>query len=453
MSVNASPSAFPVPRGPGARNPASRWWVLAAVECGNFVVYMDGFIVTLALPAMARHFGVGIHEIKWAVVAYLAAVTVTLLLAGRLADIWGRRLVTITGMTLHTLSAVLCALAPTMTALLVFRVLQGLGGALMLANVMAEISAVFPREERRVAMGVNVAVLAMAQVTGLIVGGLLTGWWGWRSVFLVPIVVGVVGLGLDLAVLGRQDRDRRTVHMDWGGAILSILVVGTPFFVLERLAADPTSPSGLGLVLAGAVLLWLFVVVERRSRHPLLDLGLFRSKGYVCGAVAASCYFMAATSAYFLLPLYAQIVRGLSPLSAGLIMLPVSLALTVTSQLTPRLGKGISARTLCTAGLACAAVGALALSPLGHATSFWLMLWPLLLLGMGGGIFHPPNNTAVLSDVAPEELGVANGFFTTARNFGQAIGTSIAAEILARHLHSAVEGPHAPLPSVGAPAY
>src|SRR4051812_45530880 len=114
-----------------AQGPASRWWVLAAVECGHFVDYMDAFIVTLALPAMARHFGVGIHEIKWVLIAYLASLTVTLLLAGRLADRWGRKPVTVAGVTLLSLSAALCALAPNLPALIVFRVLQGLGGALV----------------------------------------------------------------------------------------------------------------------------------------------------------------------------------------------------------------------------------------------------------------------------------------------------------------------------------
>ncbi|MGA2228068.1 MAG: MFS transporter, partial [Syntrophobacteraceae bacterium] len=159
-----------------SQGPAYRWWVLAAVECGNFVVYMDGFIVTLALPAMARHFGVGIHEVKWVLVAYLAAVTVALLLAGRLADRWGRKPVTVVGVALLTLGAALCALAPTLTTLIAFRVLQGLGGALVLANVMAEITAVFPKEERRRAMAVNASVLAMGQVTGLLLGGFLIDW-------------------------------------------------------------------------------------------------------------------------------------------------------------------------------------------------------------------------------------------------------------------------------------
>src|SRR5262245_46849239 len=123
-----------------ARTPAladRRWWIFAAVQCGNFIVYMDGFIVTLALPAMAREFGVGIHAIKWAVVSYLGALTVTLLVAGRLADLFGRRQITILGMALHAVAAALCAAAPTLGVLLVFRGLQGLGGAMVLANVMA----------------------------------------------------------------------------------------------------------------------------------------------------------------------------------------------------------------------------------------------------------------------------------------------------------------------------
>src|SRR5262245_17374103 len=322
----------------------SPWWTLVAVECGNFVVYMDGFIVTLALPAMAREFGVGIRSIKWVVVAYLGAVTVTLLLAGRLADLWGRRRVTIAGMTIHTLSALLCAAAPSLTALLAFRVVQGIGGALILANVMAEISAVFPHERRRLAMGVNASVLALGQVSGLVVGGLLTGWIGWRSIFLVAVAVGAAGLALDMVVLRRPTVSARPASIDWAGAILSILVVGTPFLLIERLSKGFWTARGLGLVLVGAVCVGLFIMVERRSSRPLVDLNLFRSRAFVCGSFAAACYFMAATSCYFLMPLYAQILMGLSPLLAGLSLLPMSVALTLASQLLPRVTKGVSAR-------------------------------------------------------------------------------------------------------------
>src|SRR5262245_34572594 len=324
----------------------SPWWTLVAVECGNFVVYMDGFIVTLALPAMAREFGVGIRSIKWVVVAYLGAVTVTLLLAGRLADLWGRRRVTIAGMTIHTLSALLCAIAPTLATLLAFRVLQGIGGALVLANVMAEISAVFPHERRRVAMGVNASVLALGQVTGLVVGGLLTGWLGWRSIFVVAVAVGIAGFVLETAVLRRVPASVAPASVDWMGAILSIVVVGRPFVLIERLSMGPWDSRSLALVVAGIACFWLFIVAERRSPRPLIDLRLFKSRAFVCGSAAASCYFMAATSCYFLMPLYAQILMGLPPLLAGLSLLPMAVALTLGSQLFPHITKGVSARVL-----------------------------------------------------------------------------------------------------------
>lgn len=267
------------------QRPAYRWWVLAAVECGNFVVYMDGFIVTLALPAMARHFGVGIHEIKWVLVAYLAALTLTLLIAGRLADRWGRKPVTVVGAALLTLAGALCALAPNLEALIAFRIVQGLGGSLVLANVMSEITAVFPKEQRRRAMAVNASVLALGQVTGLVLGGFLIGWLGWRSIFLVIVAVGGLGVVLDLAVLRNRATEPRG-SLDWRGAVLSVLVVGAPFVLIERLSWDFQDPVGVAFLLGSLILLGLFVAVERRSaqrpRTPI-SLGCWCSVGQAAG--------------------------------------------------------------------------------------------------------------------------------------------------------------------------
>src|SRR5262249_46204230 len=162
--------------------------------------------------------------------------------------------------------------------------------------------------------------------------------------------------------------------------------------------------SGLGLGLLCLSCLWVFVKVERRSSRPLVDLDLFRSRAFVCGSLAASCYFMAATSCYFLIPLYAQLLLGLSPLWAGLSMLPLSVALTATSQVAPGLTKGTSARLLTTGGLICAGTAVLLMSLFGRSTPYAHMIWPLILLGFAGGLFHPPNNTAVLAAVRPEEL-------------------------------------------------
>ncbi|MBD2719206.1 MFS transporter [Synechococcus sp. FACHB-909] len=424
---------------PGEAPPANpdRWWTLAAVECGNFVVYMDGFIVTLALPAMARQFGVGLPVLKWVIVAYLLTVTVTLLPAGRLADIWGRRRIVVIGMGVLVVTSVLCALAPTVEILIGFRVLQGVGGGLVLANVMAEITAVFPKQERRKAMAVNASILALAQVTGLVLGGLLIGQFGWRSLFLVILAVSLAGLILSLRILKARPRSQDRSAMDWTGALLAVVATSAPFLVIEQLSQEGLSPASLALLMGGAAALALFVGVEQRLPKPLLTLSLFRSRAFSFGSVAAAFYFVAAVACYFLLPLYAQLVLGRTPVMSGVLIVPLSLVLTATSLTVSSLGDRTGARTLSTAGMLCVSSGLVGLSWLGPDAADASIIGPLVLLGMGGGLFHPPNNSATLNTVPPQHLSVANGFLSTARNFGQAIGTALAASLLAHGLGAA----------------
>ena len=424
---------------PGEAPPANpdRWWTLAAVECGNFVVYMDGFIVTLALPAMARQFGVGLPVLKWVIVAYLLTVTVTLLPAGRLADIWGRRRIVVLGMGVLVVTSVLCALAPTVEILIAFRVLQGVGGGLVLANVMAEITAVFPKQERRKAMAVNASILALAQVTGLVLGGLLIGQFGWRSLFLVILAVSLAGLILSLRILKARPRSQDRSAMDWTGAVLAVVATSAPFLVIEQLSQEGLNPASLAILMGGAATLALFVAVEQRLAKPLLTLSLFRSRAFSFGSVAAAFYFVAAVACYFLLPLYAQLVLGRSPVMSGLLIVPLSLVLTATSLTVSSLGDRAGARTLSTAGMLCVSAGLVGLSWLGPDAADASIIGPLVLLGMGGGLFHPPNNSATLNTVPAQHLSVANGFLSTARNFGQAIGTALAAALLAHGLGAA----------------
>ncbi|ABB57384.1 MFS transporter [Synechococcus elongatus] len=416
------------------------WWALAAVECGNFVVYMDGFIVTLALPAMARHFDVGLPILKWVVVAYLLAVTVTLLPAGRLADIWGRKRIVVIGMSVIFISAWLCMLAPTVKILIACRVIQGIGGGLVLANVMAEITAVFPKQDQRKAMAVNASVLALSQVTGLVLGGLFIVQFGWRSLFLIILLVSLLGLILSIGILKLRSRTQGRASLDWIGALLAIGATSAPFIFVEELSKNLLNPSSLLLLAVGVVALLLFVFVEQRVRQPLLNLSLFRSRAFTCGSASAAFYFVSAVSCYFFLPLYAQLVLGLSPVMAGVLLIPLSVAITVTSLTIGRLGNRFSARTLSTIGLLCVSVALLGLSSLGANASSTAIIAPLILQGMGGGLFNPPNNTATLNQVPPENLSVANGFLSTSRNFGQAIGAAIAATLLAQGLSAAGAG-------------
>lgn len=409
--------------------PNRRWWVLGAVECGNFVVYMDAFIVTLALPAMGAQFGVGIHEMKWVMLSYMIALTSSLLVAGRLGDWIGRRTITLIGMAGLVVGSLACFSASSLDALVNWRAVQGIGGALVLANVMAEITAVFPKAERRRAMAINASVLAMGQVVGLLVGGALIGAFGWRSIFLVIAGISLVGMALDAFIL--SDRGRPAgVRFDPLGALLSLPLIGIPFLLVEVMASRSSEGFPWWLLASGLGLLAVFLLVELRMAAPLLDPRLFRLRAFVCGSFAAAAYFVAAASCYFLVPLYAQAVLGLTPFQAGLVMLPLSVALTVASQVIGGLSRYISARVVASFGLLCTTGGVFALSFLGPAAAIIVLAGIVALVGAGGGLFHPPNNTSVLAAVPQAMLGSANGFFTMARNFGQALGVSLAAAFL-----------------------
>ena len=417
-----------------AQGTARRFWALAAVECGNFVVYLDGFIITLSLPTIARDLGVALPVLKWVIVAYLLTVTVTLLPAGRLADIWGRKRILVVGMTVLVIGSLLSALAPTVQTLIACRVLQGIGGGLVLANVLAEITAVFPQQERRKGMAVNAAVLALAQLTGLVLGGLLIDQFGWRWLFLIMLTVSLVGLIMSIVILKPSPQPTCRASLDRIGATLSVAAVGAPFLFIEQLSGHLLNLTSLALPAGGLALLALFVFVERRAQRPLLDVSLFRSRGFMCGSAAAGFYFVAAASCYFLLPLYAQVVLGLSPVMAGLLLVPLSLVLSAGSLAVGRIGRRLGARTISSAAMLCVSGGLLGLSFLGPGASYAEIVWPQLVMGVGGGLFHPPNNSATLDHVPPEHLSVANGVLSTAQLFGQAIGAALAATLLAQQL-------------------
>jgi predicted MFS family arabinose efflux permease len=252
-------------------------------------------------------------------------------------------------------------------------------------------------------------------------------------------VIGVIGGGalvLDLMVLHNHPA-RPGAPLDWLGAALAAVVVGAPFLLIERLSRDFQDPLGLVFLLVSLIFLGAFLLVERRATWPLLELQLFRLRTFTCGAVAASCYFMAATFGYFLLPLYGQLVLGLSPFATGLLLVPLALALSGTSQLVGQWSSRFRARFLSSFGLICTSIAVLGMSLLGATPSYAYLVAVVMLSGAGGGLFNPLNNVSVLSGVARQNLGAANGFFTTARNFGQAIGAALAGTVLGQGLEAA----------------
>lgn len=422
-----------------AAAPGYRWWVLGVVQFGNLLAALDSTIVTLALPAIARDLRVGLGTAGWVAVAYLVTTAVALLVAGRVSDLVGRRRVFVAGLAVFTGASALCAAAPDDLTLIACRVVQALGAACLLANTNAITAAIFPPTERGRALGVNSTALGLGYALGLTLGGLLIGAFGWRSVFLINLPIGLVALSLALLVLSERavSPARRTFRgFDTAGALLSALGLGALVLGCQRMAIDRRiDPADVGLFAGGVVALGLFLLVERRARSPLLDLELFRAPSFRVGVVT-SVLFYAATQAFnVVLPFYGQLVLGLSAAATGLLITPYSVVVVVVSPFAGALADRFGADRLTTAGMLCAALAVFWLGAAGADPSVLAALLPGFLLGAAGGLFGPTNTHSALDAAPPDEASVAAALLNATRFVGWAVGASLAATLLDAALH------------------
>jgi EmrB/QacA subfamily drug resistance transporter len=414
-----------------------RWWAFAAVQSGFFMALVDGSVVNIALPTMLVDFNVDIETVKWVSIGYLFAITVSLLSIGRLADIFGRKRTTILGFATFTVASVLCALAPTFEVLVLCRVIQGLGGACLMANALAIIGALFPRDQRGHPMAIQALLVAVAQVTGPVLGGALIAASGWRSIFLINLPIGLLGLGLSLWALREQEVSpgrEKAGGFDWLGAALSVVALGALFMALEEFSDAPSKTMGTALLLVGIVALVAFVFVERRVPQPILALELFRARTFTLSSVAVACAILAIASVSFVMPFYLQVVLGYSPLQSGLLLTPTALGIVVAGPLAGTLMNRLSTRVLATVGLLIAVVALALIGQLNTGSQVSDVVMCLALLGFGMGLFFPPNNVSVMSETPPERLSIGAAFFSMMRMMGQFLGATVTAEILGNHL-------------------
>lgn len=417
------------------QGPNHKWWALVTVAIGTFMSTLDSSIVNISLPVILGYFHSGLATIQWVVLAYLLTITSLLLTFGRLADIWGRKKVYTIGFGIFTLGSLICGLAAAPSYLIGARVIQAVGAAMLQANGLAITNAVFPGKERGRALGINGTVVATGTTLGPTIGGLLVGAFGWQSIFFVNLPIGIIGIVLALLVLeeGRISvrREGAAARFDPLGAILIAIALITLLLALNRGdAVGWFSPQILGLFAVAIVCFVGFVIVERRVVAPLLDLTLFRIRSFATGSLAALCSFLAISANAFLMPFFLQLVLGFSPAEAGLLLTPTSLTLAVVSPLSGWLSDRLGARVLSSLGLALSALALFLLSRLTAGAHYSDVLFRLILLGIGGGIFNSPNTSAVFSSVPRDRYGVVGGFLSMVRNSGQVIGVALAGALV-----------------------
>jgi EmrB/QacA subfamily drug resistance transporter len=423
---------------PPSSNPTTRSAALLVAALSSFLTPFMASATNVALRAVGSEFSMSAVLQAWVGTSYLLAAAVFLVPMGKVADIAGRKKVFMWGILIYTLASLLCTLAPTGLVFITFRVLQGIGSALIFGTSVAILTSVFPAGERGRVLGISTAATYSGLSLGPVLGGLMTGLAGWRSIFWVNVALGVIILPLAFFRLKGEWAEAAGERFDWVGS----LVYGASLAAAMLGFSQLPSSLGIGLLLAGIVGLSAFIAWEMRTGSPILNMGLFRGNAaFTFSNLAALVNYSATSAVGLLLSLYLQYIKGLSPETAGLTLVAQPVVMAVLSPLAGRLSDRIESRTLASAGMALTTVALVPFIFLSAQTPDWVVILDLAVLGLGFGLFSSPNVNAIMSAVERRFYGVASATLGTMRLIGQTLSLSIATLIFALYLGQAVITP------------
>src|SRR5215831_8947246 len=410
-----------------------RWLALMVLCLGDLMIVLDTTIVNVALPSIRVDLGFSETSLVWVVNAYLLTFGGFLLLGGRLGDLFGCRRLFLSGVAFFTLASLACGVAGTQTLLVAARAVQGIGGAVVSAVALSLIMKLFTEPAERVkAMGVFGFVMAGGGAIGVLLGGVLTDTLDWHWIFLVNLPIGLLVFALCLALVPASRNRAAAVRLDVTGAVtVTVSLMLAVYAIVNANARGWTSTATLGLLLAAAALLALFLVIESRVEAPLVPLGLFRLRNLATANLVGILWAAAMFAWFFLSALYLQQVLGYSPLQVGLSFLPANLIMGAFSLgLSAKLVMRFGIRRPMAAGLLLAALGLMLFARAPVDGQFVLDVLPsMILLGIGAGMAFNPVLLAAMNDVEPGEAGLASGVVNTSFMMGGALGLAILASV------------------------
>ncbi len=406
---------------------------LAVVMIGVLITAVDTTIVVLALPEIERGLHVALNSVIWVVIGYLLVITLLATQVGRLGDMFGRVRMYEAGFIVFIAGSALCALAWDQTSIVAFRVLQGVGGALMTANSGAIIADIFPPERRGQAYGYNAVGWSMGAVLGIVLGGAIVTYISWRWIFWINVPIGIFGVCLAVSVL--KDTGRRVKHkLDFAGMTTLGLGLFGILWAMTRLATSSFDATTTGFLVGGLLMIAAFVLVEHRKDEPMLDLSLLQIPTVTPTLLAALFQGLANFAVLFFVIMYLQGTRGLSPIDASLLLVPgyvVGSAIGPTAgRLADRYGPVLPA----TVGLAIQVVALFVYSRLSPSTGLWVVVLASVLNGIGASAFFPANSAALMVAVKPQVFGVASGMLRTFANIGMVFSFSMAILVASRSI-------------------
>jgi EmrB/QacA subfamily drug resistance transporter len=422
-----------------------KWWTLAAVAFGLFMIMLDNTVVNVALPSIGRDLHVQISSLEWVVTAYALTFAALLVTGGKLGDLIGRRRTFVIGIAIFTLSSLACGLATTSGFLVGARAVQGVGAALMNPASLSIITATFPPRERGQAIGIWAGVSAMALAIGPLIGGLIVQNLNWNWIFFINVPVGVLGIVVSMLVI-KESRD--TAHeqsIDLPGLATSGAgLFALTFALIEGNGRGWTSPEIIGLFAAAAVLLVAFVLLERYQRLPMLDLSLFKIGSFTGANLVAMLVSLGMFGVFFFVSLYLQNILGWSPTKAGASFLPMTLLIIIVAPIAGRQSDRIGSRWLMGGGMTLVSVSLLLYQRVGLHSTFWTLLPSMLLGGVGMAMTMSPMTAAAMASVPVDKAGVGSGVLNSFRQLGGSLGIALMGAILASYVSVPIHSPEAP---------
>ncbi len=438
--MSAAP-AVPGPVAPGADD-SRKWRAFTAIAISFVTMVMSQSMVFVALSAIADDFGVTLRVVAWVVISEALTISALMMPMGRLADIVGWKRIHLVGLVLFGAGAALTALAGTFPILIAARVVMAVGNAMGQSVGTAMIVAVFPREERGTAIGSQSSAVAIGGASGPIVGGLLLQFMPWQTLFLLLLVPIGIAFVAGYLVLDdqRMQPNRRTARLpfDWGGAALSSLAITILVIVINNPRTEPwLSPTILGGIVGGLLLLVAFVFWEMRAAAPMLEVSLFRSGVFTLAIVTRLLGFMAITPTRFLMPIYLISLRGMAEGAAGSVLFLSSLGMGLAGQAAGRLSDRFGSRLFTVIGFVVLVVTSLPIAFIDEGSSVALVMVLLFVNGLSTGLWNVPNNSVIMGSVPVSRLGVVGAFTNLTRNVGnvagQAIASAVVVAIMASH--------------------
>jgi EmrB/QacA subfamily drug resistance transporter len=415
--------------GARAGNGDDRRVVLLVVTIASFVFPFMASTVIIALPSLGKELSLGTVTLNWVATAYLLASAALLVPFGRIADIYGRKKIFTWGVGIFTLSSLLCGLANSAIMLIGWRVLQGIGGAMLAGTSVALLTTVFPPKERGKVLGMIVAAAYLGISLGPVLGGVLTQHLGWRSIFFVGTLLGLLVFGVVLWKLKGEWTGAKGERFDFAGSVVYVLGLVALVYGSTLLEESSGMWLGVGLIVGGVIGLGAFVWWEMRINSPVLDMSLFKnSKAFTLSNLAALINYGATYAVTFLMSLYLQ-YRPMNPFGAqdaGLILVAMPAVQAIFAPLTGRLSDRIEPRLIASAGMVLNTVGLTLFIFLNEETPLKLIIGNLILLGFGYALFVSPNTNAIMSSAPKTAYGVASATLATMRQVGMVLSMAVA---------------------------